>query len=171
MPKYIFHAGPPKTGSKFLQSQMFHGREYLKERGILYPDFWLSSVTHHPFINNLKDGKNLKEEFDKFNTGEYKTVIFSSESFGELKDSALEQLKKYIGDNPVEIIFYVRRWSDRIPSVWRELVAAGHHETFPEFYARVLTAPDNKGLINYSLPWRRYERSFRARQFETGLVQ
>lgn len=160
MPKYIFHAGPPKTASTYLQSHLFHSRKFLKERGILYPDFWLSYVTHHPFTNDLRDGKDLRDGFEKLNASEYETVLFSSESFDALKAPALEQLKQYVGDNPVEIVFYVRRWTDRIPSVWRELMTEGHHATFPEYYARVLTAPDNKGVVDYSLSWRRFERVF-----------
>ena len=131
MPKYILHVGPPKTGSTSLQSQLFHSRKYLIKRGVLYPEFWLNYVTHHPLTNilrddkDLRDGNDLREGFNRLNSGEYQTVVFSSETFDELKLPALERLKQYIGDQPVEIIFYVRRWSDRIPSVWHETVTTG----------------------------------------------
>ena len=36
----------------------------------------------------------------------------------------------------------------------------GHHVTFPEFYAKVLTDSVNVGLVNYSLSWRRFASVF-----------
>ncbi len=160
MPKYIFHVGPPKTGSKFIQSQLFHSRQYLAQKGVFYPDFWLTYVTHHPLTDNLKDGKDLKDEFDKLNACGYDTVIFSSETFDELRLPVLERLKQYIGNSPVEIVCYVRRWSDRIPSIWRETVAAGYYATLPEYYAKVMTAAENIGVVNYVQSWSRFEKVF-----------
>ena len=160
MPKYIFHVGPPKTASTFIQSHLFYNREYLAQNGVLYPDFWLTYVTHHPLTNDLRDGVDLKDGFDKLNSCEFDTVLFSSETFDELKIPALEKLKQYIGGNSVEIVYYVRRWSDRIPSIWRETVMAGYYATLTEYYAKVMGDAENIGVVDYAQSWHRFEKIF-----------
>ena len=105
MPKYIFHVGPPKTASTFIQSHLFYNREYLAQNGVLYPDFWLTYVTHHPLTNALRDGVDLKDGFDKLNSCEFDTVLFSSETFDELKTS---------GTGETETIYWRQLGGDRL---------------------------------------------------------
>ena len=111
MPKYVVHIGPPKTGSKYIQSQLFYSRQDLRENGILYPDNWLEpgAITHVPLYEGLKDGKDLKADFDQFKAEQMKTVVLSCEGLDGLKPPALEKLREYIGNNPVEIVYYVRQ--------------------------------------------------------------
>jgi hypothetical protein len=166
MPKYIIHIGPPKAGSKYLQSQLFHSRMDLETKGVLYPDVWLKApnnatlITHVILFHQLRDGKDLKKEFDQLNNSGFETVILSCEGLDALKTPALKRLKEYTGNYPVEVVYYVRRWSERIFSSWRQRVTMGHFVTFPEDYWRIISNPEGGVHLNYSLVWRAYEEIF-----------
>ena len=163
MPKYIIHIGPPKTGSKYIQSQLFHSRPSLEANGVVYPSNWWNTadkIMHDAVSDGLRQGKDLKADFDAINATDAETVILSCEGFDDLKLGELERLRRYIGDHPVEIVYYARRWSDRIPSDWRQRVMMGQYATFPEFYIRFLSNPEGTGEINYSIVWKTFEQIF-----------
>lgn len=163
MPKYVIHIGPPKSGSKYIQSQLFHLRRYLEEKGILYPDVWWTRPDQivHDFVRDaLRADEDLKSDFDKLNRKGVQTVILSCEAFDGLKASHLTRLKEYIDGNPVEIVYYARRWSDRIPSDWRQWVMMGNYLTFPEYYIQFLSNPEGSGEFNYSIVWEQFANVF-----------
>lgn len=164
MPKYIIHAGPQKTGSTYIQSHLFDTRKSLYQKGVLYPDNWLrpGEITHYSVCEGLREGKDLKPVFDKINREHVDTIILSCEAFGlnALTTTALESLRDYVGDNPIEIVYYVRRWSERLSSLWRQDVMAGRRRTFPEFFSRVIDNAIVRPEVNYSVMWRRYEKIF-----------
>ena len=162
MPKYILHIGPPKTGSKTIQSQLFHSRKDLLEKRVLYPETWLEpgEITHVSLYEGLREGKNLKENFDRLNTDDVETIVLSCEALDGLKTQSLEKLREYIGGNPIEIVYYVRRWSERIPSGWRQSIMMGQYRTFPEFYARLVDNAIAKAEVNPTVVWRKYENVF-----------
>jgi len=164
MPKYIIHIGPPKTGSKYIQSQLFHNRSFLEANGVLYPDNWWNrpdQIFHVPVLDILRQGGDtLNSEFEKINARGFERVILSCEGFDALKLDEIARLRDAIGDNAVDIVYYVRRWSDRIPSDWRQRVMMGQFITVPEFYTRLLSHPINTGEINYSLVWESFARVF-----------
>jgi hypothetical protein len=163
MPKYILHIGPPKSGSKYIQSQLFHNRKSLAEKGILYPDIWWTrpdKIMHDSVRDDLAAGKDLGPDFERLNASGARTIVLSCEAFDGLRPDALSRLRQYIGDNPVDVIYYARRWSDRIPSDWRQRVMMGNIATFPEFYIRFLSNPEGTGEINYSIVWDEFAKIF-----------
>ena len=173
MPKYIIHIGPPKTGSKYIQSQLFHLREFLQTKGILYPDIWWSrpdKIMHDSVFEDLKAGRDLKAGFDQLNASGADKIVLSCEAldglarplraFPGLTVSPLERLREYISGNSVDIIYYARRWSDRIPSDWRQQVMMGQYQTFPEYYIKFMNNPEETGQINYSKVWEHFEKIF-----------
>src|SRR5208282_4587432 len=89
MPKYIIHIGPPKTGSKYIQSQLFHNRSFLEANGVLYPDNWWNrpdQIFHVPVLDILRQGGDtLNSEFEKINAKGFERVILSCEGFDALK--------------------------------------------------------------------------------------
>jgi hypothetical protein len=163
MVRYILHIGPPKTGSKYIQSQLYHNRPYLEENGVIYPDNWWvrpDQVFHEPVLRLLREKSNLKPEFDKICAKGLATVILSCEGFDALNLGEIERLRDAMGEGDVDVVYYARRWSDRIPSDWRQHVMMGHVITFPEFYARLLNRPSETGEINYSSVWDHFARVF-----------
>jgi hypothetical protein len=117
-------------------------------------------IMHDSVRDALRAGQDLKADFDKLNAKNSDIVILSCEAFDGLKIPELARLKEYIGENPVEIVYYARRWSDRIPSDWRQRVMMGHYATFPEFYIRFLSNPEGTGEVNYSIVWEQYANVF-----------
>ena len=164
MPKYIIHIGPARSGSKYIQSQLFHSRKFLEEHGVLYPDIWWKKpdkIVHDSVRDDLRAGKDLKADFDKLGASGAEKIILSCEFFEGLTLPELERLKEYVGRNPVDIVYYARRWSDRIPSVWRGRVTAGNYVTFPEFCIQSLSNPSGAGGVNYSIVWDKFAKVFR----------
>ena len=174
MPKYIIHIGPPKTGSKYIQSQLFHNRGYLETNGVVNPDNWWTrpdQVFHEPVLRLLREGKDdLKSEFAKINAKGCEKVILSCEGFDALTPDEIERLREAIGDNTVDIVYYVRRWSDRIPSDWRQQVMMGQFLAFPEFHVRLLNRPVGTDEINCSCLGT-FRGGFWASQLENCFLQ
>ena len=115
---------------------------------------------HDSVRDDLRAGKDLKTDFDKINAQGAAKIILSCESFDGLRPAELARLKEYTGGNQVEIVYYARRWSDRIPSDWRQRVMMGYYVTFPEYYIRFLSNPEGTGEVNYSLVWEQFAKVF-----------
>lgn len=163
LPKYVIHVGPPKTASKYLQSHLFHMRSMLAEAGICYPDYWWTrpdQIFHLPLLDELrKPNPQVAEPLAKLNTSVYRIVVLSCEGFDDLGLDQLNVLREAIGERPVEVVYYCRRWSDRIPSTWRSNVEMGHFLNLPEFYARFRN-PANSPEVNYSRAWDKWGQVF-----------
>jgi hypothetical protein len=158
MPKYIIHVGPSKTGSKYLQSSLFLCRESLLADAINYADNWWnqpSHITHDPLWRILREGRyaEVKDTFRQLNSSEYRIIVLSCEAFAALTPEQFEVLRDAIGDNPVELVYYCRRWTERIPSDWKQSVQMGMFGTFPEFYVDYIRNAFYSGSVNYSLIW------------------
>ena len=164
MPKYIIHIGPPKSGSKYLQTQLFYNRQFLEDNGVLYPDNWWTRPTdryHFSLFDHLRQATDgLESEFEKINQRGFDRVILSSEALDGLEPKEIQRLQDAIGGNPVEIVYYARRWSERLPSDWRERVKMGQFVTFPKFYIPLLSDPEGTGEINYHTVWERFANVF-----------
>src|SRR5437868_4555137 len=166
MPKYIIHVGPPKTGSKYLQSLLYHFRDTLAEAGIWYPDIWWTAsnhIFHFAPVLQLRSGATteLEAAFAKLNSSPYDTIVLSCEGFVDLSVEQLETLRDdLIQNQPIEIIYYLRRWSERIPSDWQQEVKMGQHQTLPEFYLRLLEDPIRRPRVNYAFTLQKLGRVF-----------
>ena len=55
--RLILHAGTHKTGTTSIQKVLADNREWLRERGLIYPDgksaFGKTSIPHHRFCRSL----------------------------------------------------------------------------------------------------------------------
>lgn len=161
----MIHVGPPKTGSKYLQSHLFHARTALAAAGVSYPAAWWKyddEIMHVRLLERLKRGEaaELRAEFAELNGGPCATIVLSCEGFDGLSEDRLELLKALIGPHPVEIVFYCRAWSSRIPSSWRMRVMTGAAQPFPDFYLFYALDPAGSGEINHARVWRRFEQVF-----------
>jgi hypothetical protein len=52
--------------------------------------------------------------------------------------------------HPVTVVFYCRRWSELLPSLWQERVKHGHDETFPEFHSVNAGDPFESPVMNFA---------------------
>jgi hypothetical protein len=165
MPKYVIHIGPPKTGSKFLQSQLYYARKDLLVADVVYPGNWwkhTDEVMHLSLFQEIRNGQaqSLNLEFAKINARDPRIVVLSSEGFESLDEDRLMLLRNAIGNHPIEIVYYCRAWSSRIPSLWRMRVMTGEFQTFPEFFLFYAAEPSGSGEINYARVWSHFENVF-----------
>jgi hypothetical protein len=162
---YVIHIGPHKTGTTYLQHAFTELRPWLAQRGVCYPDTWGTIHGHHLLTERLArdTGGSLQTEFDKLaGNQDFDTVLLSSETLAYGTDMQVHRLKELLRDAPVAIVFYVRRWSELIPSHWREVVKHGSLETLPEFALARLADPAASEIVNFALVLGRYAKVFGA---------
>ncbi len=161
MPTYVIHIGPPKAGSKNLQSSLHSIRSQLAAQGIYYPTEW-GSIHHAGFLAELQTIPNLRLEavFQALNRSGHKTVVLSCEGLYRLAPEQLVYLRQLLDGAPVRIVYYWRRWSEWLPSQWQEVVKSGQFETFPQMYVRFTRTPMNSPLINPALTWNKFANVF-----------
>jgi hypothetical protein len=165
MPAYIVHIGPPKAGSKYLQSSLGALSEDLLKDGICYPTRLFApqrKVWHEGLANRLKSGAgaDLERIFSELNGAGYRYVCFSYEGLFALTADQLRYLRGLMAGSEVQIVYYCRRWSERIPSLWKQSVKGGFIETFPEYLARALRSPVDGLDLNPRLVWDRFADIF-----------
>ncbi len=167
MPEFIIHIGPHKTGTTYLQLSLKAVRPMLAARGTLYPDFWdfaPRNPSQLPFVQHLRDGVTdaLLPRFEYLKESGAARVLISAEDLSNLDAATLHVLRDLIGDDPVRIVFYVRRFSELIPSSWQEGIKQGQCYTLPEFLLLHLQAPNQSRLLNYDLKLTPFAQVFGA---------
>jgi hypothetical protein len=164
MTRYLLHIGLPKTGTKYLQTNLRRLNTALAERGVIYPaDWWKDDreVNHDRLIDDLREGNAdaLRPAFERLNaTGQ--TVLLSCEGLAGLAPNDLGKLQTLIDGHPVEIILYCRRWSDWIPSAWQQVVKEGSGTTLPEYIAYTLQHSYSNPAMNLGHIVDAYSRVF-----------
>jgi hypothetical protein len=158
MPRYVVHIGPSKTGSTYLQRRLFQAREALLADGINYPDNWWTKPTQieHNALSDLLRANRFAEveaTFREIAAQNHKMVVISSEDMENLTPAQFEKLRDAMGNNPVDIVYYCRRWCERIPSSWKQAIKNGLYPTLPEFYLATVRHALFNASANYSLIW------------------
>lgn len=160
MPRYVIHVGPHKTGTTYLQHGFAALRSQFATRGIDYPGEWGGIHGHHQLAITLRTDASLQTAFDRFNRSGAETILLSSESFAYSSDADVEALHDLLAGEPAIVVFYCRRWSELIPSIWRETLKHGSLLTLPEFTLQCLGDPVNSHVVNFSQVLARYARFF-----------
>lgn len=165
MPTYVIHIGPPKAGSTYLQSCLAALRGPLEKAGVAYHTNLMGrpiTMNHEWMLATLAAGRtpDLEAEFDRFNRSDYRYVILSTEGYFGIPDEQLDYLREMTAGNPVLVVYYARRWSERIPSQWQQLVKMGRFTTFPEHFAREMRHPERYFDLNPKLVFDRFARVF-----------
>ena len=138
MPDFVIHVGPHKTGTTYLQLSFKANRPALQQRGILYPAVWdytAGNPSHLPLAQKLKAGDRdgLAQDFATLLASGAKQVLISAEDLSNLEIPALQLLQSLVAGSAVKIVFYVRRWSELLPSSWQESIKQGQCWTLPEY--------------------------------------
>lgn len=155
MPNYLIHIGPHKTGTTYLQFRLDAARQQLGQAGVAYPTVWNASQTlpsHRGLMIGLREAHvdRLRSQFEAIERDDPDYVLISAEGLSLLDAPAITLLKTLVGSNPVTIVFYCRRWSELLPSLWQEKVKHGHHATFPEFLKDETTDPFASQAMNFA---------------------
>ncbi len=155
MPRYLIHVGPHKTGTTYLQLRFDAARERLRQTGVAYPSEWSSAAgepSHRKLVVGLREARiaQLRSQFEAIERDDPAHVLISAEGISHLEQSALELLNALIHGQPVTVMFYCRRWSELLPSLWQERVKHGHNETFPEFFSINAGDPLKSIVMNFA---------------------
>lgn len=165
MPTYVMHIGPPKAGSKYLQTSLAALSGELLNDGICYPTTVFSpkpQASHQGLVRLLHNGPSTELEniFAEFNSSGYGYVCFSNEGLWSLSEEQLVYLRELLAGFEIRIVHYCRRWSERIPSLWKQNVKEGFVETFPEYLVRAIRGPVKAPDLNHRLVWDKFANVF-----------
>ncbi len=144
MTEFIVHIGPHKTGTSYLQTTLNDMRGDLAERGIHVPAVWNASPVdgaHAKLVRGIKTGAFdlLREQVQAMLAGHPNYVVITCEGLSRFDAGQIAGLRALFGSAPVRIVYYVRRWPERLPSLWHESVKFGLDATLPEFFAKNVT--------------------------------
>jgi len=161
----VIHIGPHKTGTTYLQHAFTRLRPELEARGTLYPQAWGSGEHGHhdlPTVLAQVDDTSLPEAFEALNRSCANTILLSSETFSYSSDADVRRLHSLMAGEPVTVVFYCRRWSELLPSCWRESVKHGSVNTMPEYVLECLGDPTASSIVNFCQILDRYAAVFGA---------
>ena len=176
-PRYVIHVGPLKTASTYMQQCFTAVQPALQEQGVYYPPELIDPDNKHmhmPVYAAMvrKQHETLRPIFARINGEGHKTVVLSCEHLIFLNPDEFALLRDLIGVPDIQIVYVMRRWSDRIASLWNQALFMGSAQTLPEFYLGLLDGrtPEyyRKNLgphaggrdIDYSLSWREHAAVF-----------
>jgi len=163
VPRYLIHIGPHKTGTTYLQHAFTRLRPELAARGILYPPQWGSGEHGQHGLRaalSQPDTNALPAAFEQFNRSGADTVLLSSEDFTYAGDAEVRCLHTLMAGQPAIVVFYCRRWSELIPSCWRESIKHGSLSSLPEYVLACLANPTTSPIVNFRHVLDRYAAVF-----------
>jgi len=168
--KIFIHAGTHKSGSSLLQVFLDENRDALARRGYFYSssaNLLRTGINAHLLPLSLIDKVNIlnlpvleadiiwSNLLQEYLDSGCKHLIISSEFFcpevtwDELPDLSL--LKKFIGNNDVEFIFYLREQAERLESGYSQLIRSApryYSKTFKEYLEDSKDIADYKKLLD-----------------------
>lgn len=171
MTRYVVHIGPHKTGTSYLQESFTRLQPLLAARGICYPDTWGNARGHHLIGERLARGELdvLQQEFDDLAaTTSCHTVLLSSETLAHCGEAKVPVLRQLLRGADTTIVFYFRRWSELVPSLWREIVKHGSLDALPEFVLKCLQNPPEMDIVNFGIVLDRYASAFGINNLRTA---
>ena len=127
--KLYLHIGLHKTGTSAIQHALFHAREALAAKGVLYPKSvaWLDH-SHHSLLLPFWRKEAFDEPFEQLsaeiNASPCSTVLISSELFPNIytqgdRFTRLWQMVSTLAEE-IEVILYVRRQDRLAASVFKQ---------------------------------------------------
>jgi len=156
--KFILHIGPPKTGTSSLQEALFQHRGQLLKQGYDYPVFGRDAKKpklpgHHGISDLLRRQSVLSQGvLDNLAlVGAKQTVILSSENFTLLDSPQIAVLIEALQPAEVEVIYYMRKWDQLLPSVWQEIVKHGYGRSYLDMLNQHVSTPMASQYLNYQI--------------------
>ena len=160
MRRTILHIGPHKTGTTYLQRVFRAMRPALETVGVAFPTCWSLSDDQpgHQKLCDALTAESLDAIRADYGSIDTETVLISAEDLSYLSESQLLQLRTIFGD--ATVVFYCRRWSEILPSVWQERIKHGFTETFPQFMAEVANDPLRLDFVDFGRVLDRFDMAF-----------
>jgi hypothetical protein len=168
----VIHIGLTKTGTSSLQQAFDGERDLLARHGIsfLLPPRRRPPVDHqlaNAVVRN--DRAAIAEQWRELEPliQGARTVLISSENFQSAKPEGIAALKEVLdrrlGNPEFAIYVGIRRWADRLASLWQQAVRHGSPVALPTYIANQLAAPAHGHLLDVANPIARWSSVFGPR--------
>lgn len=149
------HIGPHKTGTTYIQKNLYLNKEYLKNLGYLYPEpkeiiEEFSVYCHKELYKKPININNLLKQ----NNNATNNIIVSFEGLSLYSKDEIFELKKHIDsyyDYNIKIIFYLRNPAERVYSLWQEKIKHGECISITKFIIDLISKPFSTEYLNYDL--------------------
>lgn len=130
MKTVYLHIGANKAGSTSIQGFLNRNSDWLRQKGVLYPDIGVHDNAHYGLSDFFRFGPPLPKETDfsakklkaLIDCSNEKKVILSSEFFFLKSDGDLLGLRDFLSDYDVKIVLYLRRHDLWIESLYNQAV-------------------------------------------------
>lgn len=147
------HIGPHKTGTTYIQSNLYRNKELLKYLNYFYPEpakiiEAYNVYCHQELFQKPQEIVKLLEQSNSFSN-----YIVSFEGLSEYSKEQIIRLKQFIDEKieKVWIIFVVRNPAERLYSLWQEKVKHGYTMSFSRFIVENVLKPFQSSQMSYSL--------------------
>lgn len=138
---FHIHIGAHKVGSTSLQRFFALNAGLLEELGVVYPKVGLGEFAHHPVARAFTDTKMIDDREERkaelkalAGASPDKTFLLSSEAFEYVRVAGIHDLAETISPHSAQIIFYVRDFTQQIPSKYAQRTKTGVNiKDFDEF--------------------------------------
>jgi hypothetical protein len=162
IPKLLLHIGPHKTGTTFIQEQLFAHSAQLNTRGINYVSSGISmGCGQHAIVEEFqKSGRSpiLARAVQEF--GHFSRNIISSENFDRLNAEQVASLAKTLRSVDTTVVYVMRRSDDLLISSWQEDIKHGAEATWSECFFPHMARPYDSQLFNPSVVLDLYHKNF-----------
>ncbi|HKP23703.1 MAG TPA: hypothetical protein VJV39_07540 [Dongiaceae bacterium] len=165
----VIHIGLTKTGTSSLQQAFDGERDLLARHGIsfLLPPGRKPPVDHR-LANAVarNDRAAIEERWREIEplTEDARTVLISSENFQNAAAEGIAALKDVLDrrlSNPDYTIYVgIRRWADRLASLWQQAVRHGSPAALPTYVEAQLAAPAPGHPLDVARPIARWSGAF-----------
>lgn len=161
MARVFIHIGAHKTGSTFIQRFFTENSDVLRSKGLLYPKATREDMYGHHFLAAATERpdqystelQQLRTEIDDFQGD----ILLSSENLEYLCSNGIDfLLHSTFSGHDVFIIYYFRKWTPLLFSMWQESVKHGSRGSYWEFALTHLAFPFSSSLLNPSIVARRF---------------
>uniref|UniRef100_UPI00022E197E hypothetical protein n=1 Tax=Saccharomonospora iraqiensis TaxID=52698 RepID=UPI00022E197E len=139
--RVYLHVGLPKTGTTSLQELMWHHRESLAERGLLYPGE--DPIAQHRAVMDVHadryrqwDEPGVAGSWDQL-VERLRTwhgdAVFSTELLAPASPHEAARVRDALHFAELHVVCTARDFSRQVPSVWQENVKTRHTTGYAEF--------------------------------------
>ncbi len=136
MKTVYLHIGTHKTGTTTLQHFLSRASTALKDQGVLYPEAGRSSRLPYAHYNLAWAVRKMRgvtstnawsEVLSEIEDWDGEGAVLSSEDFWPCTSEEIQEITRFLADQRVEVILYVRNPVDYILSCYKQhLLSAGH---------------------------------------------
>ena len=167
MTRFVFHIGPHKTGTSYLQAGLRRHAAALEAAGVHVARLWEDSElnpSHTGLVERLKSERlhELQPVFAAWRKSSYALIVVSCEELATIAHEPVKvlMLRELTQGCEVSIVYFARRWTDLLASGWQEYVKQGRREQLTDVLGHNLSDANASRIINIDVTLGVYAEHF-----------